>query len=157
MGLIQHHDAVTGTERYIAAQDYIAQIEESKKEVRNTLLELLKLDKEVDRNEICIDSASDSNCKVGKLIEPPQSGVLYYIIVNPGFEGVYPHRFYIKKDIDFVLKNNDGSEVVYDKICYEDLKYCDVVIMIDFKMNMLFYKISIGMSESKYSYFNRFR
>ncbi len=146
IALVQHHDAITGTERDKVALDYIEKIEKSENEIKESFIELFQLKKNY--TKICIESASDSKCKENSIISPSKEKQ-YLIVVNPGIEGTYPYRIYMGLKNNFIIKDELDKEIVFDKICYEKLEYCDVIIMIDYKQLKLFHKFTITLTEGK--------
>ena len=96
VAISQHHDAITGTARDIVFEDYIKKLNTSQEDIKSVISELLKLkDSEFKNIKICIESIADYNCKEDNL--PDIDSPITFMIYNPGLNGIYPYRIYLKQ------------------------------------------------------------
>jgi lysosomal alpha-mannosidase len=145
LGVLQHHDGVSGTARELVSEDYATMMEKPINLLKQTIIKVSGLDPNF---SLCIPSASEINCQENAKYNLDKD--LYLVLLTYDIETVYPVNIKLpntinKNEIINVYKvrfdnteNQVITEVKSDFYCMDDaekVENCHINFLNDFSVN----------------------
>ena len=126
IGLLQHHDAITGTAKEKVSNDYIMKSKKAINETTSKVISMLLKDNYISSSDdikICLSNPTvDYGCNNEFSIDNSNENETAIGIINPGINGeiLITIEFMNEEESEYKVYNEHGNEIESDFYCFDD-------------------------------------